>query len=159
MDVVFIQCIWYYTYSGCDVLYTKGVISLKVWVWWHTFSAVMSYTMDIMSSYIADEISKINLVWYHQYSGCDDTYSGYNVKYSGCDVIKMVVWCHKVRMWSLVQCKRCHTLTESDVIHSVCDVLNRLRVMTQISGSDVTCIVYMWPYILDVVSYIEAVMA
>ena len=69
----FIQCIWYYTYCGCDVLYTKGVISLKVWVSWHTFSAVMSYTMDTMSSYIADEISKIQLVWYHQYIGCDGT--------------------------------------------------------------------------------------
>ena len=55
--------------------------------------------------------------------------------------------------------RRCHTLSESDVIQSVCDVLNRMRVMTQISGSDVTSIVYMWPYMLDVVSYIEAVMA
>ena len=54
---------------------------------------------------------------------------------------------------------KCHTLSESDVIQSVCDVLNRVRVMTQISGSDVTCIVYMWPYMLDAVSYIEAVMA
>ena len=50
-------------------------------------------------------------------------------------------------------------ISESDVIQSVCDVINRVRVMTQISGCDVTCIVYMWPYILDVVSYIEAVMA
>ena len=32
----------------------------------------MSYTMDMMSSYIADEISKIQLVGYHQYIGCDD---------------------------------------------------------------------------------------
>ena len=43
-------------------------------------------------------------------------------------------------------------------MQSVFDVVNRVRVMTQISGCDVTCIVYMWPYILDVVSYIEAVM-
>ena len=70
-----LQCIWYYTYSGCDVLYTKGVISLKEWVWWHTFSAVMSYTMDMMSSYIANEISKIQLLSYHQYIGCDGTYT------------------------------------------------------------------------------------
>ena len=35
--------------------------------------AVMSFKMDKMSSYIADEISKIELVWYLQYSGCDDT--------------------------------------------------------------------------------------
>ena len=55
--------------------------------------------------------------------------------------------------------QKCHTLFESEVIKSVCDVLNRMRVMTQISGSDVTSIVYMWPYMLDVVSYIEAVMA
>ena len=40
----------------------------------------------------------------------------------------------------------------------MCDV-NRVRVMTQISGCDVTCIGYMWPYMLDVVSYIEAVMS
>ena len=68
----FIQCKLYYRYSECDVLYTKGVISLKVWMWWHTFSAVMSYTMDMMSSYIADEITKIQLVWYHQCIACDD---------------------------------------------------------------------------------------
>ena len=55
--------------------------------------------------------------------------------------------------------QKCHTLSESDVIQSVCDVVNRVRVMTQISGSDVTSIVYMWPYMLDVVSCIEAVMA
>ena len=54
---------------------------------------------------------------------------------------------------------KCHTLSESDVTQSVCDVLNRVRVMTQVSGCDVTCIVYMWPYMLDVVSYVEAVMA
>ena len=33
----------------------------------------MSYTMDMMSWIIVDEISKIQLVWYHQYSECDDT--------------------------------------------------------------------------------------
>ena len=55
--------------------------------------------------------------------------------------------------------QKCETLSESDVIQSMCDVINRVRVMTQISGCDVTCIVYMWPYILDMVSYIEAVMA
>ena len=54
--------------------------------------------------------------------------------------------------------QKCHTLSKSDVIQSVYDVLNRVRVMTWISGCDVTCIVYMLPYILDVVSYIEAVM-
>ena len=35
--------------------------------------AVMSYTMDMMSSYIVDEITKIQLVRCHQYNGCDDT--------------------------------------------------------------------------------------
>ena len=49
----------------------------------------------------------------------------------------------------------CHVC---DVIYSVCDVVNRVRVMTPISGCDVTGVVYMSPYILDVVSYIEAVM-
>ena len=39
------------------------------------------------------------------------------------------------------------------------DVVNRVRVMTPISCCDVTCIVYMLPYILDVVSYIVAVMS
>ena len=52
-----------------------------------------------------------------------------------------------------------HTLSESDVIQSICDVLNRVRVIKQISGCDVTCIVYMWPYMLDVVSSTEGVMA
>ena len=42
--------------------------------------------------------------------------------------------------------------------YRVCDVVNRVRVMTQISGWNVTCIVYMWLYIQDEVSYIEAVM-
>ena len=52
-----------------------------------------------------------------------------------------------------------HTLSESDITLSVCDVLSSVRVMTQVSGCDVTCIVYMWPYMQDVVSYIEALMA
>ena len=52
----------------------------------------------------------------------------------------------------------CHTYGECEVIQSVCDVANRVRVMTLISDCDVTCIVYMWPYILDEDSYIEAVM-
>ena len=43
--------------------------------------------------------------------------------------------------------------------YRVCDVVNRVRVMTQIIGCDVTCIVDMWPYIMDVLSYIEAVMS
>ena len=55
--------------------------------------------------------------------------------------------------------QKCPALSESDVTQSVCDVLNRVRVMTQISGCDVTCIVYMWPYMLHVVSNIEAVIA
>ena len=44
-------------------------------------------------------------------------------------------------------------------IESVCDVVNTVRVMTLICGSDVTRIVYMCPYTLDVVSYIEALMS
>ena len=54
--------------------------------------------------------------------------------------------------------QKCNILSEYDVIQSVCDV-NRVSVRTQISGCDVTCIVYRWPYILDVVSYIEAVIS
>ena len=41
--------------------------------------AVMSYTMDTMSSIIADVISEIQLVWYHQYSGYDDTDTVYTM--------------------------------------------------------------------------------
>ena len=54
--------------------------------------------------------------------------------------------------------QKIQTLSKCDVIQSVCDVVYRVRVMTQISGCNVTCIVYMWPYILDEDSYIEAVM-
>ena len=54
--------------------------------------------------------------------------------------------------------QNCQILSECDVIHIGFDVVNRVRVRTQISGCNVTCIVYMWPYILDEVSYIEAVM-
>ena len=55
--------------------------------------------------------------------------------------------------------QKCHTYGECDAIQSVCDVVDRVRGMTPIRGCDVTRIVYMWPYILDVVSYIEAVMS
>ena len=41
----------------------------------------------------------------------------------------------------------------------MCDVVNRVRVMTPISGCDITGVVHVSPYILDVVSYIEAVMS
>ena len=43
--------------------------------------------------------------------------------------------------------------------YRVCVMWSIVRVMTLISGCDVTHIVYMWPYVLDVVSYIEAVMS
>ena len=46
----------------------------------------------------------------------------------------------------------CHT-------KSGCDVVNKVGVMTQICGCDVTCIVYKLPYIVDLVSYIEVVMS
>ena len=46
-----------------------------------------------------------------------------------------------------------------DAIQTLCDVVNRVRVMTPIRGCDVTGVVHMSPYILDVVSYIEAVMS
>ena len=65
---------------------------------------------------------------------------------------------YKARMSCLVWCIRCQTLSECDVIQTVCDVVSRLRVMTQISDCNVTCTVYMWPYIQDEVSYTEAVM-
>ena len=47
-----------------------------------------------------------------------------------------------------------------------CDVIQRVGVMLSILGCedrdsvyDVSCIVYMLPYILDVVSYVEVVMS
>ena len=154
-----IECIWCYTYSGCDVLHTKGVISSKVWVWGHTYIGcdVVYKGYDVIYSGwdlidTVGEISSIQWMWLQKYSG-------YNLKYSGCDVIKTVVWCHKVRMWCLVECKICHSYAECDVIQSGCDDGNRVCVMTQLSGYDDTCIVYMLPYILDVVSYIEVVMS
>ena len=55
--------------------------------------------------------------------------------------------------------QRCHMYGVCDVIKSVCDVVDRLSVMTPINGCDVTCIVYMWPDILDVISYIDTVMS
>ena len=42
---------------------------------------------------------------------------------------------------------------------SGCDDVKTVGVMTQIRDCDVTGIVYMLPYILDVVSYIEVVMS
>ena len=99
----FIECIWYFTYSGCHVLYSKRVILLKEWVWWHTFSSCdvicNGYDVFIYSGWNLKNsvgvISSIQWMWWHRSSG-------YDVKYSGCDVIKTVAWCHKVRMWSLV---------------------------------------------------------
>ena len=63
-------------------------------------------------------ISSIQWMWWHRYSGHD-------VKYSECDDINTVVWGHKVRMWCLVKCKRCHTYGE-------CDVIQRVGVMLSI---------------------------
>ena len=55
--------------------------------------------------------------------------------------------------------QKMRTYGECDAIQIVCDVVNRVRVMTPISCCDVACIEYMLPYILDVVSYIVAVMS
>ena len=70
-------------HNVCNVIHTKGVITLKEWLWWHKYSGcnitnivnMMVYTMDMMSSYIVDEISSIQLVCYHQYSGSGDRVS------------------------------------------------------------------------------------
>ena len=51
-------------------------------------------------------------------------------------------------------------------MYGECDVIQRMRVMLSLqgcedtdSGCDVSCIVYMLPYILDMVSHIEVVMS
>ena len=46
-------------------------------------------------------------------------------------------------MLCLVECKICHPYGECDVIQTVCDEVNRVRVMTPISGCDVTEVVHM----------------
>ena len=43
-------------------------------------------------------ISSVHWMWWHRYSG-------YDVKYSGCDVIKMVAWCQKAQVWCLYSAK------------------------------------------------------
>ena len=52
--------------------YVGKLMPWKQWLWCHTVG-VISYTMDMMLSTIADVISELQLVWYHQYSGCHDT--------------------------------------------------------------------------------------
>ena len=150
--ILYIYWVWCPTYKGCYTVEKVGVMTHIQCcdVTYNGYDIVIYSKWDLKNS--LGVISSIERMWWHRYNG-------YDVKYSGCDVINMMVWCHKVRMWSLVFCKTCHTLSKSDVIQSVCYVLNRVRVMTQISGCDVTCIVYLWPYILDVVSYIEVVMS
>ena len=69
-----------------------------------------------------------------------------DVRSDTADLISYIKWCDVVK-------------NGCDVIQSVCDIVNRVRVMTQISGCDVKRILYMWPCIVDVVSYIEAVMS
>ena len=98
-----IEFIWYWIYSGWDVLHTKGVISLKKWVWWHTFSScdmicneyyVIIYSgWDLKNS--VGVISSRQWMWSHRHSI-------YDVKYSACGVLKMVAWYHKASMWGLV---------------------------------------------------------
>ena len=52
---------------------------------------------------------------------------------------------YKARMLCLVECKICHPYGEWDAIQTVCDEVNRVRVMTPISGCDVTDVVHMSP--------------
>ena len=65
-------------YSGCDA---TNIVN------------ILLYTMDMMQSYIADEISEIQLVSYHQYSGCDerDTVGVWSDR--GCEVTECLC-CH-----------------------------------------------------------------
>ena len=91
-----IECVWFYTYSGFDVLYTKDVISSKVWVWWHTYrGCVVIYNgYDVVTYSIWElinrvgEISSIEWMWLHIYSEYDHKYSGCDVKKWWFDVIK-----------------------------------------------------------------------
>ena len=101
-------------------------MSSNKWVWWHRYSGcIVVYNGYNVVNYIGCDLintvgvlSSIECMWWHRYSGHD-------VKYTVCDVLEMVDWGHKVRMWCLVWCKRCHTYGE-------CDVLQRVWVMWSI---------------------------
>ena len=64
-DVIDCGCETFYSvfdvkHNGCNVIYTKGVISWKVWYSDCDGTNVVNmllYTMDMMSTYIENEIS------------------------------------------------------------------------------------------------------
>ena len=147
-------------YSGCDVIHRKGVISSNMWVLWHrscdchvvyTGYDVVNYSgCDLRNT--VDVISSIEWMWWHRYSGHD-------VKCRGCDDIN--TWFEVIK-WGC------------DVLYSANDATHMASVMSSKAwvwcclycgcedtdcGCDVSCKVYMLPYILDVVSYIEVVMS
>ena len=134
--------------------YVGNLMSWMQWLWCYTV-AVMSYTMDMMSWIIVDVITEIQLVWYHQQNGCDNTDTvRREFRYSRLDVIQKVVWCpkewkwhhigetwchecsvcedikhdhwcHKVWIWCDVDWIWCHMCAKCDDLHTCCDVIDR----------------------------------
>ena len=104
------------------VLHTKGVILSKEWVWWHTYIGcdvvyngydVIYGGWDLINT--VGEISSIQWMLLQRYSR-------YNLKYTGCDVKHIGVWCHKEFMWCHAYWIWCHT-------YSVCEVIQRVGVV------------------------------
>ena len=96
--------------SGCDYMYSSKMPYIK-WVWYHTKSSSEIITRVVVMTQIQWMQCQISWEWCHEYSACA--------------VITNVVWCHKMRMWCLIECMRCYT-------YSGCDIIERLGVMTQI---------------------------
>ena len=155
-------------YRVYDIVHIVGVMSCIERVWCHRTSgcydtdpvAVISYTMDMMSWIIEDVISEIHLVWYHQYSGCDDT--------DTVDMISNIVGVMRKTRWFEIIKWGCDVLySANDATHTASVMLYKAWMWCCLycgcedtdCGCDVSCIVYMLPYILDVVSYIEALMS
>ena len=141
MRIDVIKCEWdviYNVYNVIKVVVIKGGYDV-------IYNAHDGIHMPSVMTSILVVMSSIQRVWGHWYSCCDAKYSGWNVRYSLCVVMKAVlwyhiywIWCHKHKGCYIIYIYRGVMLyrvyVRPCILHmmhpySVCDVIQRLGVL------------------------------
>ena len=112
-----IQRVWFHAWSGCDIIntvvwcdrvYAMSSAMQRMWhicrVWWHQTECFHVICSGYYFINIGDMMPQIYRMWYHPYSGCDDT-DTVDMTSDTVDLMPYIMWC--------------------DVLKSGCDVIQR----------------------------------
>ena len=88
--VSFMQCVWFHTYIGCDVISQVGLITQIHWYHVRYSRCVVIHSAGEMS-YTLSIMSKTLQVSCHSYSGCDVTSVVYVMSHTVGSVFRNIV--------------------------------------------------------------------